>query len=180
MLDSISTLFNMGANDEDPWLEIQEWCINLRSRGLTVFYFHHAGKAGASRSHSKSEDMLDVSIKLESPKEREAGCLHAVMSYDKARAGLDEPAAEIKMRRTHSNVCECRKVTGLLIGCRGDGVAWEYKPAADVKRMEAFRMFDEDATLGQVADELGVPRATVQSWKKKWVEQSKIPPDAVL
>jgi AAA domain-containing protein/primase/DNA polymerase family protein len=170
MLDSISTLFNIAANDEDVWLNIQDWLISLRSKGLTIFFFHHSGKLGASRSHSKSEDMLDVSIKLEAPKERESGCLHAILSYDKARAGLDEPAAEIKMKRVHSDACACRKGAGLILGCPGDSVAWEYKPSADANRMKASVMFEEEASLGDVAKALGVPRATVQSWKKKWDE----------
>jgi len=171
MLDSISTLFNVKANDEEVWLDIQDWLINLRSRGFTIIFFHHAGKLGASRSHSKSEDMLDVSIKLDSPKDKESGCLHAVLLYDKARAGLDEPAAEIKMKRVHSDTCACRKAGEVVLGCPGDKVTWEYKPAADANRLKASVMFEEDASLGDVAKALGVPRATVQSWKKKWDEK---------
>jgi hypothetical protein len=169
MLDSISTLFNVKANDEDTWLTIQDWLISLRSRGLTIFYFHHAGKSGASRSHSKSEDMLDVSINLERPKDREAGILHAIMSYDKARAGPDEPSAEIKMRRTHSDKCFC-KGKGLVIGCRGDGVAWEYLPTEDAKKCSAFNMFNEGSSLNEVAREVGIARSTAQRWKEKWEE----------
>lgn len=66
-LDSMSTLFNIEANDEANWIKIQTWFISLRSRGICVFFFHHAGKSGMSRSHSKSEDMLDISIKLDNP-----------------------------------------------------------------------------------------------------------------
>jgi len=87
MLDNISTLFNVKANEEEVWIPIQSWFTSLRSRGITVFFFHHAGKGGLSRSHSKSEDMLDVSIKLEEPEEPEQGHLHSLMTFDKARAG---------------------------------------------------------------------------------------------
>jgi hypothetical protein len=180
MLDSISTLFNVQANDEETWITIQAWLVGLRSRGLAIFFFHHSGKGGLSRSHSKSEDMLDVSIKLESPKNKEPGCLHALMTYDKVRGGLDEPSSEIKMRRTHSSACACRRTEGTLIGCRGDGVAWEHKATTDALLALAYEMFDQDATLGEVSKELKVPRATVQYWKNKWEERGRAEPDAIL
>ena len=170
ILDSISTLFNMGANDEDPWIDIQEWLIGLRSRGLSIIFLHHSGKGGLSRSHSKSEDMLDVSIKLEAPPDRDMDILHAIMTYDKVRAGLDEPSAEIKMRRVHSAECPCQQSEGTVIGCRGDSVAWEYRPTVDMKRSQANQMFLDGASLGDVAKHMKVPRATVQSWKKKFDE----------
>lgn len=168
MLDSISTLFNIKANDEETWIAIQAWLIKLRSQGLAIFFFHHSGKGGMSRSHSKSEDILDVSIKLEDPEQKEEGILHAAMSYDKSRSGLSEPKAEIKMRRMHSNNCPCMKTPGCLIGCRGDSVQWEYKVLTDSKMEKAFKMFDEGSTLGEVAKEFRVARSTVQYWKTKW------------
>jgi hypothetical protein len=182
MLDSVSTLFNLKANDEEEWIAVQAWLISLRSRGLTIFFFHHSGKAGLSRSHSKSEDMLDVSIKLSVPEDREEGILHAVLSYDKSRSGLSEPAADIKMRRVHSSSCQCAGKT--LIGCPGDSVEWAYKPLMDEKMDRAFQMFDEDASLGEVAKEFKVAKSTVQYWKFKWDAQkalrAAVEPDAVL
>jgi RecA-family ATPase len=169
-LDSISTLFNVAANDEENWITIQSWLISLRSRGLCVFFFHHAGKSGMSRSHSKSEDMLDISIKLEAPTEKETGCLHAVLTYDKARAGLSEQPTEIKMRRTHSDSCLCRKNPGeIVIGCRGDQVKWECRSAIDAKKAEAIQMFSENQTVRQIAKSLKVPVSTVGSWRSAWV-----------
>ena len=173
MLDSISTLFNVSANDEDVWLSIQDWLISLRSRGLTIIFFHHSGKGGLSRSHSKSEDMLDVSIKLESPENKESGCLHAIMSYDKARAGLDEPPAEIKMHRTHSDDCACHK-SSTLVWCPGDGVRWEYKSLEDVAKLEAFQLFRAGMSIGKVAKELGISKSTVQYWKQQWDEAQPV------
>lgn len=166
MLDSISTLFNLKANDEEEWIAVQAWLISLRSRGYTIFFYHHSGKGGLSRSHSKSEDMLDVSIKLEAPDNREEGILHAILSFDKARSGLSEPPADIKMRRTHSSSCQCAGKS--LIGCPGDGVEWVYSPVMDIKLARAFQMFDEGASLGDVAKEFKTSRSTVQRWKDKY------------
>jgi putative DNA primase/helicase len=168
VLDSISTLFNVSANDEENWITIQSWLIGLRSRGICIFFFHHAGKSGMSRSHSKSEDMLDVSIKLDFPKEKEEGGLHAVMSYDKARAGLSEPPAEIKMRRVHTENCFCRKAKSTVIGCPGDKVEWIYQLAIDTRKTEALQMFSEGTSVTAVSRTLKIPVGTVKTWRTAW------------
>jgi hypothetical protein len=153
-LDSVSTLFNIAANDEENWILIQSWFLRLRSQGLCIFFFHHAGKSGLSRSHSKSEDMLDVSIKLDKPDEQEEGILHAVMVFDKARHGISEPATEIKMRSVHTETCACKHVSGTLIGCRGDSVTWEHEATSASKKVRAFEMYATGASVRRVASEL--------------------------
>jgi len=45
----------------------------LRHRGHTVLLVHHAGKGGDQRGASRNEDFLDLSIKLEIPKDDEDG-----------------------------------------------------------------------------------------------------------
>jgi hypothetical protein len=169
-LDNISTLFNIEANGEDAWIPIQSWFTSLRSRGITVFFFHHAGKAGASRSHSKSEDMLDVSIKLEAPEDPESGHLHALMTFDKARAGISERPAEIKLHRTHSNDCVC--ALGMGGFCPGDGVLWEFIPKAD-KRGEAEAMFSQGRSVSEVSKDLGISLGTVKTWRTNWAKKGK-------
>jgi hypothetical protein len=168
MLDNISTLFNVKANEEEVWIPIQSWFTSLRSRGITVFFFHHAGKGGLSRSHSKSEDMLDVSIKLEEPEEPEQGHLHSLMTFDKARAGLSEKPADIKLHRTHSPKCHCGGTPGILF-CPGDGVRWEHVPKMS-RRDEACQMFDEGKSIPEVCLALGegTKEGTVRTWRTNW------------
>lgn len=170
LFDSISTLFNIQANEEDEWIRIQEWFISLRSRGVTVFFLHHAGKGGFSRSHSKSEDMLDVSIKLEAPDEQEPGHLHAIMSFDKARAGLNERPAEIKLQRTHSEKCKCgaRPIAGMF--CPGDGVKWEHAQTKNPKFV-AEGLFAQGAKIKDVASLVKVPEGTVKYWHANWARE---------
>lgn len=84
-LDSISTLAWIPTNDEEAWLEILPWLARLRSRGLCIVFLHHAGKGGLQRGHSRSEDMLDVSIKLSRPDDEECDYLRFKMEYDKFR-----------------------------------------------------------------------------------------------
>ena len=171
-LDSVSTLFNINANDEETWLTVQSWLIKLRSRGLCIFWTHHAGKSGLSRSHSKSEDMLDISIKLDFPKEPDADCLHVMVHYDKARAGFSDPDTEVKMHRVHSENCPCQLKTG-LIGCPGDGVRWEHKAPGDQKRFEAEQRFRSGKSNEAISEELDIVPSTVRNWRKKWTDKTK-------
>jgi len=173
MLDNISTLFNVKANEEEVWIPIQSWFTSLRSRGITVFFFHHAGKGGLSRSHSKSEDMLDVSIKLEEPEEPEVGHLHSLMTFDKARAGLSEKPAEIKLHRTHSPKCSCGGNQSIFF-CPGDGVRWEHVPKVS-KRDQAFQMFNEGKSIMEAAIALDAPEGTVRTWRTKWAKANGKP-----
>ncbi|MGB2889497.1 MAG: AAA family ATPase [Candidatus Acidiferrales bacterium] len=163
--DSISTLFNIQANEEENWIRIQSWFISLRSRGYCIFFMPHAGKSGLSRSHSKSEDMLDVSIKLGFPKEQELGCVHAVLHYDKARSGLSAADAEIKMRRSHSPDCACQHK--MVVGCPGNSVVWEHREVGR-NRDAAFAMFEAGASVSDVALALKAPRGTVGDWRRFW------------
>src|SRR5260370_32113378 len=110
--------------------------------------------------------MRDVSIKLEEPDEPETGHLHAVMTFDKARAGLSERAAEIKLHRTHSGKCQCEGKQTLTF-CPGDGVRWEHKPKKD-KKAEAFELFAAGATVERTAEAVGSPLGTVKMWRTQY------------
>jgi hypothetical protein len=175
-LDSIGSLLNMEGNEEGNWIRVQSWFMSLRSRGICLFFMHHAGKSGLSRSHSKSEDMLDVSIKLDNPTEREEGCLHAVLHYDKARHGLSEPDAEIKMKPVHTEDCVCRKMGGVVLGCRGDKVEWHYEPSQNVKKAQAFEMWAAGGSVRSVARDLEIPQGTAARWHREWKEESPSKP----
>jgi hypothetical protein len=86
VLDSISTLVNIPTNEEEKWIDLLMWFARLRSRGLCLIFLHHAGKSGLQRGHSRSEDMLDISIKLSrAPEDEELDYLKFKMEYDKFR-----------------------------------------------------------------------------------------------
>lgn len=68
IIDNISCLFRSSSeNDADSWQEVQEWALDLRRRGKSILFIHHAGKSGAQRGTSKKEDALDVVINLKQP-----------------------------------------------------------------------------------------------------------------
>lgn len=97
--------------------------------------------------------------------------MHAVLHYDKARQGLSEPDAEIKMKPVHTKDCACRKMNGMVLGCRGDKVEWHYEPSADVKKAQAFEMWSDKGTVRGVAKDLEIPQGTAARWHKEWAEK---------
>ena len=86
-LDSMSSLLQLGTNDEESWLELLQWFTRLRCRGLCVIMTQQTGKdqSRGSRGHSRSEDPLDVSIQL-TKQEEESEFLHCKLEYTKFRA----------------------------------------------------------------------------------------------
>ena len=171
-LDSISTLFNVAANEEETWTEIQDWFIGLRSRGITICFAHHAGKTGLSRSHSKSEDMLDISFKLSTPENNDPSLLHCTLEVDKARNGLSLRPFDFKMHREHSDSCACRKMETPTF-CPGDSVRWEMLVPPDDKRSEAEHLFSIGKTIQEAADQLEAPSGTVSRWRSNWSKRQK-------
>ena len=166
-LDSISTLFNVAANEEETWALIQKWLMRLRSSGITICFTHHAGKTGLSRSHSKSEDMLDLSIKLSVPENNDPSLLHCTLEVDKARAGLSLRPFDFKMHRQHSESCACETMDVPMF-CPGDGVRWEMLGVSDNKRAEAEHMFSIGEPIVDVAVQLELPEGTIRRWRTEW------------
>ena len=58
ILDSIASFAQISTNNEEQWLPIIEWMVELRCRGICVIYLQQAGKGGEQRGHSVSEDRI--------------------------------------------------------------------------------------------------------------------------
>jgi hypothetical protein len=161
-LDSISTLFNIATNDEENWLQIQNWLKRLRSKGVTIVFLHHSGKSGLQRGSSKSEDLLDISIKLSRPSDyKTSDGLAAVIEFDKVRgcALLDGEPLLVKMAIK-------------------DGLAeWTFASVDDADQMRANELFDGGATVRDVKDDLGCSIGKASYLRKAWTDQSKSPKD---
>lgn len=68
VIDNISTLARTGKeNEAEGWLPIQAWALDMRSRGKSVLFVHHAGKGGQQRGTSRREDVLDLVLTLKRP-----------------------------------------------------------------------------------------------------------------
>lgn len=74
VVDNISALFRSGAeNEAESWQPVQDWALELRRKGKSVLFVHHAGKSGQQRGTSKREDILDVVINLKQSDDYHAG-----------------------------------------------------------------------------------------------------------
>ncbi|MCX5924612.1 MAG: AAA family ATPase [Candidatus Dependentiae bacterium] len=101
VIDNISCLFRSGnENESEGWQQAQEWALDLRRRGKSVLFVHHAGKNGAQRGTSKREDILDTVIMLKHPDDYKAeeGARFEV-SFDKARhfTGADASSFQVQL-----------------------------------------------------------------------------------
>jgi putative DNA primase/helicase len=127
-----------------------QWLNRLRQGGLCVIFLHHAGKSGMQRGHSRSEDLLDVSIKLTRDPGEECDWLKCTLTYDKFR---DNP----------------KGVRSLIVEYR-EG-QWLHQ-ALDVEKLQALAQYLTEhpsasvRTISRDLPELG-GRSSVQRLKKK-------------
>jgi hypothetical protein len=115
-LDSVSTLGRFPTNEEESWIDFLSWLNHLRQRGFCVIFLHHAGKSGMQRGHSRSEDMLDVSIKLTREGEEECDWLKCKFEYDKFRdnpKGIRSLIIEYKEGEWYCQALEVEKLAAL-------------------------------------------------------------------
>ena len=114
ILDSVASLAPFATNEEELWIPFSTWQMRLRSRGFCVIRLMQAGKAGLQRSHSRSEDLLDVQIKLTAKTEREYDHLALELTYEKCRsrrsgrsmAARRIQSREVEMERTRRRQAE--------------------------------------------------------------------------
>ena len=100
IIDNLSCLFRSGnENEAESWQGAQEWALDLRRRGKSVLFVHHAGKSGNQRGTSKKEDALDAVILLKQPDDYkpEQGAFFEV-KFDKARHFSGEDARPFQVR----------------------------------------------------------------------------------
>lgn len=105
ILDNISCLFRSGGeNEAESWKEAQEWALDLRRRGKSILFVHHAGKSGTQRGTSKKEDTLDTVITLKHPEDYspEQGARFNII-FDKARHFSGESARSFQVQLIEEN-----------------------------------------------------------------------------
>jgi hypothetical protein len=87
VLDNLSSLVRaVKENEGEGWLPVQDWALDLRRRGISVLFVHHAGKAGAQRGTSRREDLLDSVVTLKHPTDyAPSEGLRCDVHYEKSR-----------------------------------------------------------------------------------------------
>jgi KaiC/GvpD/RAD55 family RecA-like ATPase len=148
ILDSIASLAQINTNNEEQWLPIIEWLVELRCKGLCIVYLQQAGKGGEQRGHSVSEDRIDLAIKLTATNTNPEGAAFA-MSFTKEREGSLTPLR-----------LKCTKGVWAL---DGEKQATKQQTSKDEKILEAL---DRGESQDDIAKRFKVSKRTISELKK--------------
>jgi putative DNA primase/helicase len=161
VIDNLSSLVSSARdNDADGWSVMQHWLLRLRRRGVSVLLVHHAGKGGQQRGTSRREDVLDIVIALRRPSDYEPkhGARFEV-HIEKARG----------LFGTVTDPFEARLQADVL------GVpSWSWQPLQDAEFARAIGLFADGVSPGDVAEEMGISRATAYRLKKRAVQEGRL------
>src|SRR6266566_7713030 len=148
VLDNLSCLVRESKENEgDAWVPIQGWALDLRRRGISVLFVHHAGKQGAQRGTSRREDLLDSVVTLRhqndySPSEG----LRCDVHYEKSRGFYGEEARPFEVK--------------LMDGPSGEAVWTMADPETSIET-RILEMNRQGMSLRDIAEETGASKSKV-------------------
>ena len=87
ILDNLSTLTCVDELDNKAWVNIQDWLLKLRKKGVAVIIIHHAGKNGEQRGISRREDILDCVMKISALNKKPTNKEDDDVDYEKITSG---------------------------------------------------------------------------------------------
>jgi hypothetical protein len=162
ILDNISCLFRSGSeNEAESWQEAQEWALDLRRRGISVLFVHHAGKNGVQRGTSKREDVLDTVIILKHSDDYkpEEGARFEV-EFTKAR---------------HFSGADARSFQAVLKNDGENKWWWELSDAPeDEELVQIAAMKNNDCTIKQIVEGTKLSKSQVEYRLNKAKEKNLI------
>lgn len=147
IIDNLSTLCLSGKENEgEGWLPVQQWALNLRKKGISVLFIHHAGKNEQQRGTSRREDVLDTVIALKCPSdyEKNQGARFEI-HYEKARGIFGEEAKPFEVQLISNE----------------SGSYWNVKSIEDVRIDQVLKLRAEGLTQRDIAQEMGIGKSTV-------------------
>jgi hypothetical protein len=160
VLDNLSALsFGVDENKGIDWEKLLRWLLDLRRRGISVVFIHHAGRSGEMRGHSKREDPAFWIIRLDpADSDDEAKGAKFISKFDKHRNSMSRPT----------------------------DYEWHFKPNGKggtdvkVKEISNFSRFRQLVRAGEtsatkIAQKLGIGRSYVsklaeRAQKEGWLE----------
>ncbi len=149
VLDNLSSLVRaVKENEGEGWLPVQDWALDLRRRGISVLFVHHAGKAGAQRGTSRREDLLDSVITLKHPTDyAPSEGLRCDVHYEKSRGFYGADALSFGVK--------------LMAGQSGEAIFTVADPEASLEDrvLELHRL--GGMSVRDIADEVGLKRSKV-------------------
>jgi putative DNA primase/helicase len=153
IVDNISTLTCTKENEADGWTPIQAWALRQRSRGRSVLFIHHSGKAGQQRGTSRREDVLDTVLSLRRPVDYQPdqGAVFEI-HYEKARGLYGDDVQPIEARLTTAPDGTMEWTTRAVEACTFERVV---------------SLLNEGMNQKDIAQELGLNKSTVSRHARK-------------
>jgi putative DNA primase/helicase len=148
VLDNLSSLVRaVKENEGEGWLPVQDWALDLRRRGISVLFVHHAGKAGAQRGTSRREDLLDSVVTLKHPNDYSPSeGLRCDVHYEKSRGFFGEDAKPFEVK--------------LMAGPSGEAV-WTVADPETSLETRVMEMHRQGMSLRDIAEEVGSNKSKV-------------------
>jgi 5S rRNA maturation endonuclease (ribonuclease M5) len=155
IIDNISSLFRSGVeNEAESWQSAQDWSLDLRRRGKSILFIHHAGKSGQQRGSSKKEDLLDSVICLKHPSNhRPDDGAHFEVIFEKTRhfAGEEAEPFQVKLQ-PHEDGLWSWLITDLQ---------------ADPEVARVAELSKQKCTIQEIMDKMKLTKAQVEGRIKK-------------
>jgi putative DNA primase/helicase len=160
VIDNLSTLARHGrSNDEESWVPVQNWLLELRRRSISVLMIHHEGKSGTQRGTSCKEDILDTVIQLKRPQNyRQKEGARFEIHFTKARGIFGDDAQPFE---------------AMLLSDNGK-FTWTTRDIEDVELEQLKSLLAEGCSIRDAAEEMGKSKGAIQRLKKKMDNQSRI------
>jgi putative DNA primase/helicase len=154
VLDNLSALVRAAKENEgEGWLPVQDWALDLRKRGISVLFVHHAGKAGNQRGTSRREDLLDSVVTLHHPADYSAAeGLRCTVVFEKARGFYGEDAKPFEVR--------------MSAGLSGESVFTVSDPESTIEE-RARQLFQDGMSVRDVAEELRISKSQAHRLKNQ-------------
>lgn len=154
IIDNISSLFRSGIeNEAESWQPAQDWALQLRRKGKSVLFVHHAGKSGGQRGSSKKEDILDAVINLKQREEydpEEGACFE--IHFEKARHFFGNDAAPFYAKLTEKE----------------DRSEWQISLSKmDEEVLTIAELMNQGFTMEEMAEKTNLTKSKVETRMKK-------------
>ena len=163
ILDNLSTLCpNRSEAASDAWSPIQGWLLELRRKGISVLFIHHAGLNGRQRGTSRREDALDTVIALKRPEDYspQQGARFEI-HFEKLRNRVDSDAATPFEARVES-----------FVSSRFEGIRWLSCEITPPLLKRASELFKDGFTVREVAAALRISKSEAGRLRIKAFEES--------
>jgi len=153
IIDSLSTLCSPEIEkDPGPWMPVQAWALQHRSRGRSIVFVHHDSRGNKPRGHSKKEDVLDTMLQLklaDQPQKDDETILDLGFTKHRSFHGVD--AAPLCVR----------------LSVRSGHMEWSAESAKENTRNQVTELLRQGFVQKDIAKEIGITAGRVSQIVKE-------------